>query len=64
MPELPEVETTRCGIEPYIINRRIQSIEIRESRMRWPIEECVHELVGHIAERVERRAKYLLYAPK
>ena len=64
MPELPEVETTRRGIEPYIINRRIQSIEIRESRMRWPIEECVHDLVGHKAECVERRAKYLLIRSK
>jgi len=64
MPELPEVETTRRGIEPYMINRRIQSIEIRESRMRWPIEDCVLELVGHKAERVERRAKYLLIPSK
>lgn len=60
MPELPEVETTRRGIEPYIAGRSIKYVEIRESRMRWPVEDEVHTLEGIVVESVERRAKYIL----
>ena len=60
MPELPEVETTRRGIEPYLINREVQTIEIRNSKMRWPVKETVRELIGQKMESVERRAKYIL----
>ena len=64
MPELPEVETTCRGIEPYLISQKVHSIEIRNSRMRWPIKEIVHELVGQKVESVERRAKYILIQSK
>jgi len=37
MPELPEVETTRRGIAPYITGHRISGVIVRESRLRWPI---------------------------
>lgn len=60
MPELPEVETTRRGIEPYLISREAQYIKIRNSKMRWPIEEAVRELIGQKMQSIERRAKYIL----
>ena len=37
MPELPEVETTRRGISPYAVGRRIEAFVVREPRLRWPV---------------------------
>ena len=61
MPELPEVETTRRGIEPHLVGRRIVAVTLRRSDLRWPIPREVSELLpGQVIESVERRAKYLL----
>lgn len=61
MPELPEVETTRNGIAPHLVGRRVQALAIRQPRLRWPIDvELVTRLPGQRIEAVERRAKYLL----
>jgi formamidopyrimidine-DNA glycosylase len=61
MPELPEVETTRRGIAPALIGRRVIHILIRERRLRWPIGTEVEAAVTHrTVRRVERRAKYIL----
>jgi formamidopyrimidine-DNA glycosylase len=60
MPELPEVETTRRGIEPYLEHRVIDAIEIREPRLRWPVPAAVQKACGQRVTAVERRAKYLL----
>jgi formamidopyrimidine-DNA glycosylase len=61
MPELPEVETTRRGIEPHLRGQKIQRLVIRQPRLRWPIPpELATLLEGHTIERVERRGKYLL----
>lgn len=61
MPELPEVETTRRGIAPYLIGRRIEALQIRQARLRWPIPRVLRmRLPGQRIEAVERRAKYLL----
>ena len=38
MPELPEVETTRRGIEPHIAGRRIQQLLVHEPRLRWTVD--------------------------
>jgi formamidopyrimidine-DNA glycosylase len=61
MPELPEVETTRRGIAPYVEGRRVTAVVIRERRLRWPVppdlEGC---LAGQVIKSVNRRAKYLL----
>jgi formamidopyrimidine-DNA glycosylase len=62
MPELPEVETTRRGVEPYSQNKKIRRLEVRESRLRWPVPAELPQILG--GERitaVERRAKYLLF---
>jgi formamidopyrimidine-DNA glycosylase len=61
MPELPEVETTRRGIAPYLEGVRVREVIVRERRLRWPIPEDLDvRLSGQLIERVERRAKYLL----
>ena len=61
MPELPEVETTRRGIEPFLVGRTVRSVSVRERRLRWPIPESIQEqLPGQVIDRVTRRAKYLL----
>jgi formamidopyrimidine-DNA glycosylase len=61
MPELPEVETTRRGIAPFLIGRRITTLAIRQRRLRWPIPAALPRiLAGQRIEAVTRRAKYLL----
>lgn len=61
MPELPEVETSRRGISPHIIKKKITAIAIRQSQLRWPITENLAQLlVDKILLSVQRRAKYLL----
>ena len=61
MPELPEVETTRRGIEPHINGQRITSMEIRQPKLRWPIPEHLAQTVkGLTVLATKRRAKYLL----
>lgn len=60
MPELPEVETTRRGIEPYLLGHVVQDVEVREPRMRWPVDDAVHRIAGHKVQSVQRRAKYLI----
>jgi formamidopyrimidine-DNA glycosylase len=61
MPELPEVETSRRGIEPHIINTRVTGVIVRNRSLRWPISKTVdRQLVGETIRCVTRRAKYLL----
>ncbi|MEX0942967.1 MAG: bifunctional DNA-formamidopyrimidine glycosylase/DNA-(apurinic or apyrimidinic site) lyase [Pseudomonadales bacterium] len=61
MPELPEVETTRLGITPHVVGRRVTRVLVREPRLRWPVSEALGQaLTGQTIEAVERRAKYLL----
>lgn len=61
MPELPEVETSRRGIEPHIVDARISRVVIRERRLRWPVaKEVDGNLPGQTITSVGRRAKYLL----
>lgn len=61
MPELPEVETTRRGIEPHVVGRRITGVIVRERRLRWPVEAGLEKaLIGAYFLGARRRAKYLL----
>ncbi len=61
MPELPEVETSRRGISPYVDGQRVERVDIRERRLRWPVANDVDtNLAGATIESVGRRAKYLL----
>jgi len=59
VPELPEVETTRRGIEPLLCGRRIFAVTLREARLRWPVI-LPEDLVGQCFRGVTRRGKYLL----
>lgn len=61
MPELPEVETTRRGIEPALVNRVIREVRVRERRLRWALPGGFEAaLEGQRVLEVGRRAKYLL----
>ena len=61
MPELPEVETSRRGIEPYLAGARIERIVVRCRKLRWPVpRDANRRLAGQTISSVRRRAKYLL----
>jgi formamidopyrimidine-DNA glycosylase len=60
MPELPEVETTRRGIEPYVQGQSIRQVLIRESRLRWPVPAEIQALQGQVVRKLTRRGKYIL----
>jgi formamidopyrimidine-DNA glycosylase len=60
VPELPEVETTRRGIHPHLVGRKITSVIVREPRLRWPVTPALSQyLTGQTISEVSRRAKYL-----
>jgi len=62
MPELPEVETTRRGVEPFCRGEVVRRVVVRERRLRWPVpEQLPRRLAGQTITAVERRAKYLLF---
>src|SRR5712691_4917308 len=61
MPELPEVETVRRGLEQAMQGERITRVEIRRGDLRWPLaKDFAHRLEGKLVEGLGRRAKYLL----
>jgi formamidopyrimidine-DNA glycosylase len=61
MPELPEVETTRRGILPYLQGKKIKEVLIRQPSLRWPVPaEMTVALAGQTVSTVDRRGKYLL----
>ena len=61
MPELPEVETTRRGIEPHVVGQCIEDVIVRDTRLRWPVRADLGDFLrARPVEAVERRAKYLL----
>jgi formamidopyrimidine-DNA glycosylase len=62
MPELPEVETIRRQLEPELVGRRIESVEVFDPRLTRPVppREVERACAGRLIEAVERRGKYLL----
>ena len=61
MPELPEVEITRRGIEPYIVGDKVLTVVCRTKKLRWPIPtQLTIKLTNQVFTSVSRRAKYLL----
>jgi len=60
MPELPEVETTRLGISPHVVGRRVSEVIVRRWDLRWPVSPELGELAGAVFVSVKRRSKYLL----
>ncbi len=62
MPELPEVETSRRGIAPWLEQQQVLKVTIRERRLRWPVPQDIdRELPGKFVRSLTRRAKYLLF---
>lgn len=60
MPELPEVETTRCGIAPHVEGKQVTAVRVRQPQLRWLVPDTVQLAVGREITAVRRRAKYLL----
>ena len=63
MPELPEVETVRRGLEPVLVGARLTRLRQNRPDLRFPFPDRFAErLEGGSVERIDRRAKYLLAA--
>jgi formamidopyrimidine-DNA glycosylase len=61
LPELPEVETVRRGLEPTLSGARLSRVRANRPDLRFPLPEgFVQRLTGARILRLERRAKYLL----
>jgi formamidopyrimidine-DNA glycosylase len=62
MPELPEVETIRAGLEPHLVGRKLDRVEIFDARLTRPHDplEVAAELTGETVEALGRRGKYLV----
>ncbi|ESP95364.1 bifunctional DNA-formamidopyrimidine glycosylase/DNA-(apurinic or apyrimidinic site) lyase [Pseudoalteromonas luteoviolacea] len=60
MPELPEVEVSRMGIEPHVKGQVVNHVRVHNGRLRWPVPEEVSLLENTEITAVKRRAKYLL----
>ena len=61
MPELPEVETVRRGLQPHLEGQRIARAEARRPDLRWPLPvDLVQVLTGATVTALRRRSKYLL----
>jgi formamidopyrimidine-DNA glycosylase len=62
VPELPEVETTRRGVAPALVGRRVVAVRVYDRRLRWPVPIGLEdELIGRTLVAVDRRSKYLLF---
>ena len=44
MPELPEVETTRRGLEPLITEKKILSVRIYKKKLRWNFKDFIRKI--------------------
>ena len=61
MPELPEVETVKRGLEEFIINESIKEVYLSKFNLRfpWP-KDFVSKIVGKKIISIKRRAKYII----
>ncbi len=61
MPELPEVETTRRGIEPYVLDQVVRRVVVRQPSLRWPVPGNLDRCLGGLrVDTLTRRGKYIL----
>jgi len=61
MPELPEVETTKRGLEAHIVGRQVLSAQIHQKQLRWEIPSHLPTTIkGEFIKKISRRAKYIL----
>lgn len=59
MPELPEVETTRRGIEPGVVGHTLTDFTVHNPSLRWPVD-LPAALRGMRVQSLYRRAKYII----
>lgn len=61
MPELPEVETIKCGLVPFLQGAEIQNVLVRQFKLRWPVPDDLRDLLSkQKIKHLSRRGKYLL----
>lgn len=61
MPELPEVETSRRGIAPWLEGQAVTGVVLRQRNLRWPVASEIEKILpGQKIRSLGRRAKYLL----
>ncbi|MEO1790173.1 MAG: DNA-formamidopyrimidine glycosylase family protein, partial [Pseudomonadota bacterium] len=61
MPELPEVETVRRGLQPVLEGHVIAQADVRRPDLRWPLPaEMAKRLTGQRVTALRRRSKYIL----
>jgi len=62
MPELPEVETTRQGLQVHVQGQCIQAMKLYRRDLRWPVSpELPSAALGQRIEALSRRGKYLIF---
>ncbi len=62
MPELPEVETTRRGLAPLLVGKRVRTAVVRHPMLRQPVPRNLPKLLaGATIHHLARRGKYLLF---
>ncbi len=61
MPELPEVETVRRGLEPVLVGAKLKKVELRRANLRFPFpKDFIRKTKGETITALNRRAKYLI----
>src|SRR5690625_2292744 len=61
MPELPEVETTRLGLQPHAEGHVIAAVTVRQPQLRWQVPDAIGRAVDQEVSRLERRGKWLIW---
>jgi len=62
MPELPEVETTKIGLEQLLTNKTITNVGIRNPNLRWIVDKSIKsKITNQVIRSFSRRGKYILF---
>lgn len=62
MPELPEVETAKRGLDPIFTGCKVVDVSINVNKLRWEIPpHIVNTISGFVLNNIKRRGKYLLF---
>lgn len=62
MPELPEVETVKRGLQPLCVGQSVTHVQVHQPALRWPVPETLaQQLSGQTLRQLTRRGKYLLF---
>ena len=64
MPELPEVETVRQTLRQFVLNKRIENVDILYPKIiENDVEEFVSKVSGQVIREIDRYGKYLIFVP-